>query len=81
MATKTDAVKKEGVKITGRIGTWYEIDSLKVGEATYYLLESERYGDEAAALVVNENMSEICETFDGLELSLMENYILSPSER
>lgn len=42
----------EHVRIEGRIGTWYEIDRRYINNELYLLLEHEKYGDEAAGLLV-----------------------------
>ncbi len=39
-------------EIEGRIGTWYEIDDMQVGDDYYKLFESCVYGDEAGAILV-----------------------------
>jgi hypothetical protein len=65
-------MKKDGIKLPNHIGTWYEIDSIKTDTAEYYLLQSEQYGDEAAAVVVNAAGEELCETFDDIETALEE---------
>ena len=39
-------------EIEGRIGTWYEIDDMQVGNDYYKLFESCVYGDEAGAIVI-----------------------------
>lgn len=39
-------------EIEGRVGTWYEIDDLQVGDDYYKLFESCVYGDEAGAIVI-----------------------------
>ena len=45
-------MKLENIKIEGRIGTWYEIDDMQVGNDYYKLFESCVYGDEAGAILV-----------------------------
>lgn len=42
----------EHVRIEGRIGTWYEIDRRYINNELYLLLEHEKYGDEAAGLLI-----------------------------
>lgn len=39
-------------EIEGRIGTWYEIDDMQVGNDYYKLFESCVFGDEAGAILV-----------------------------
>lgn len=43
--------RKEGIKVDGHTGTWYEIDKRN----GMYLMESEQWGDEAACLIINED--------------------------
>ncbi len=45
----------EKISVRGHIGTWYVIDQLSDERGHFFLLEHERYGDEAASLIVNEN--------------------------
>lgn len=49
-------MKKEKIKISGYVGTWYVIDEMFHYGKKVYLLESEICGDEAACLIVNENL-------------------------
>lgn len=80
-------MKLENIKIEGRIGTWYEIDHLNHSGKTYVLFESEQYGDEASAIVIDytdertkdgeiPKSHEICETFDDIETALEDEEIL-----
>jgi hypothetical protein len=59
-------MQKEGIKINGHVGTWYIIgESFYKGEKVY-LLEHEKYGDEAASLIVNGDLKIIMdEVFNG----------------
>lgn len=79
--------KLEGIKIEGRIGTWYEIDHLDYNGKTYVLFESEQFGDEAGAIVIDyteertnngeiPKSKEICETFDDIETALEDEGII-----
>lgn len=43
--------RKEGIKVAGHTGTWYEIDRLN----GMYLMESEQWGDESECLIINED--------------------------
>lgn len=47
--------ESENISIHGHIGTWYVIDQLTDERGSFFLLEHEKYGDEAACLIVNEN--------------------------
>lgn len=39
-------------EIEGRLFTWYEIDRMQIGNETYVLYESCKFGDEAGAILV-----------------------------
>lgn len=43
----------EDISVEGHEGTWYAIEKERINSADYFLLEHKRYGDEAAALIVN----------------------------
>jgi hypothetical protein len=45
-------MKLEGLRFKSYRGTWYSIDRLQISDTTYYLMESEQYGDESQHLVV-----------------------------
>ena len=80
-------MKLENIKIEGRIGTWYEIDHLTHNGVTYVLFESEDFGDEAGAIVIEYTDDrtrdgeipedcEICETWDSIDVALEDEGIL-----
>lgn len=50
--------------IGGYHGSYSIIDSVKVHQKYYHLLESNIYGDEAAMLIIDDECNIICETFD-----------------
>ena len=54
-------MRKDNLKIKGRVGTWYVIDKIILDGKTYYILESEIYGDMADFLYVDENFNEVSE--------------------
>lgn len=65
-------MKREGIKVENRRGTWYIIDERVVYGMPVYLLESEIWGDEAACLVCEydaeeETFTEIDEVWNGLD--------------
>jgi predicted class III extradiol MEMO1 family dioxygenase len=62
-----DKMETENIKIKGRIGTWYLIAESHHNGKKVYLLEHEEYGDEAGHLIVDENLTEIMETFNGFD--------------
>ena len=45
-------IDSEKIPILGHIGTWHVIDRLADHRGTFFLLEHDRYGDEAASLIV-----------------------------
>jgi len=44
--------ESENITVQGHIGTWYVVDSVKFEQQDIFLLEHEKYGDEAACLIV-----------------------------
>lgn len=42
-------MKRDGIRVAGHIGTWYVIDE----QDGLFLLEHEKYGDEAACVIVD----------------------------
>lgn len=64
-------MKKENIQILNHVGTWYVIGESVYKDKPVYLLEHETYGDEAASLIVDENLIIILEDvfngFDDLE--------------
>ena len=66
--------RRDGIKIEGRIGTWYVVSEKEYPTGTYYLVESEDYGDEAEWLLINTDEEEVaCEIYDGWDT--VEEYI------
>ena len=53
----------ENIKIKGHTGTWYEIDRRTLYGKTFYLMESEIYGDEARASSSMKRMNRLLKTF------------------
>lgn len=64
----------ENIKINGYRGTWYVIDSTIRTGIKYYLLESEQYGDEVSALVINQFGNVISETYDDIDTALTDEF-------
>lgn len=61
-------MKKQNVKLHGHIGTWYVIDATIRNGETYYLFESEIFGDEAPCIITDANYQIIMdEVYNGLE--------------
>ena len=44
----------EDITVEGHTGTWYVIDETEINDEKFFLLEHEEYGDEVAAVAVNE---------------------------
>lgn len=49
-------MEMENIKILGHVGSWYVIDQMLFNGQTIYLLEHETYGEDAAALIVAEDL-------------------------
>ena len=69
------------IRIPGYTNTWSSIDAYDVTVAPgkskrYFLMENDKYGDEAQYLVVSEDLSEIYETYDDIETALRDEGIL-----
>ena len=59
---------RDGIKVEGRIGTWYVIDQREYDGQMLYMVESEQWGDEAEALIIDEDFNEIAdEIYNGWE--------------
>jgi hypothetical protein len=70
-------MKTENVRLNGLNGTWYMIDSYADADGTYYLWESEQFGDEAFAVLTDEHLLVIdylCES--GILTALQDNGIV-----
>ena len=48
---------RDGIKVKGHYGKWYVIDERDYDGRTLYMVESETYGDEAAALIIDEDFN------------------------
>jgi len=72
--------KEQNVRFSEYIGRWSAFEGLELDGATYYIYESNRYGDETCYLVVKyiDNMPiDIYETYDGLIQCLIDEDIIS----
>lgn len=67
------------IEVDGHIGTWYVIDTDKINDTAYFLLEHEEHGDEAACVIVDSDgklvlddvwngFDDLKEHFDSLEM-------------
>ena len=61
-------LESQHITVEGHYGTWYAVDRMVIDNKPYYLLEHEKYGDEALAVIVNEDGTLIMEDVsDGLD--------------
>ena len=44
-----------GLAVAGHIGTWHTIDHMEVDGHTFWLMEHDTYGDEAACIIVDDH--------------------------
>jgi 5'(3')-deoxyribonucleotidase len=63
--------ESSSITINGYIGTWYVIDTKEINGEKLFLLESEKFGDQAACLIVDETglvkLDEVYNGFDDYE--------------
>jgi hypothetical protein len=70
-------MKKEDVRIDGLKGTWYMIDSYVGADCTYYLWESEQYGEDRGAVLTDEQLMVIDYSCDsGIRVALQDHGII-----
>jgi hypothetical protein len=84
MEQKWQTERLEHVRIFGHYDRWSEIGRREIKGFQVFLMEDETFGDAAAFVILicdpaNGQMSEVCETFDGLytdtELDQIEDFI------
>ena len=57
-----------GLAVSGHIGTWHAIDHKEVDGHTFWLMEHDTYGDEAACIIVdNYGKLAISDVYDGFD--------------
>ena len=65
-----------GLTVAGLIGTWHTIDQHEVGGHSFYLMEHDTYGDEAACIIVDERgklvLDDVYNGFDDDTLRLLD---------
>ena len=66
----------QDLKINGYTNKWSAFDKLNYNGMTYYILENNTWGDETCYLVIDENKSVICETYDSIRIALEDEGIL-----
>ena len=59
------------IEVEGHFGTWYVIDTDKINDTAYFLLEHEEHGDEAACVIVDSDgelvLDDVWNGFDDLK--------------
>ena len=64
-----------GLAVAGHIGTWHTIDHKEVDGHTFYLMEHDTHGDDAACIIVDEKgrltLNEVYDGFDDLTVGLL----------
>lgn len=62
------------IRVDGYVGTWYVIETATFGGERYFLVEHEKYGDETAHLILDEDgrlvLGDVWNGFDDLEEAL-----------
>ena len=69
----------QGVKIPDYTNRWSAFEKAKVGDKTYYIMENDEWGDETCLLVCtfeNDGVQVIGETFDDIEIALVDEGII-----
>ena len=65
-----------GLAVAGHIGTWHTIDRHEIGGHSFYLMEHDTYGDEAACIIVDEHgklvLDDVYNGFDDDTLRLLD---------
>lgn len=65
-----------GLTVAGHIGTWHTIDRHEVSGHSFYLMEHDTYGDEAACIIVDERgklvLDDVYNGFDDDTLRLLD---------
>ena len=73
-----------GLTVAGHIGTWHTIDRHEVGGHSFYLMEHDTYGDEAACIIVDERgklvLDDVYNGFDDDTLRLLDLEVKEVSE-
>ena len=69
-----------GLSVAGHVGTWHAIDHIEVDGHTFYLMEHDTHGDEAACLIVDErgrlSVSDVYNGFDEHTMSLLHQEVM-----
>ena len=69
-----------GLSVSGHVGTWHTIDHMEVDGHTFFLMEHDTYGDEAACLIVDEHgklsLSDVYGGFDEHTVDLLRQEVM-----
>ena len=70
-----------GLVVSGHVGTWHTIDHMEVDGHTFFLMEHDTYGDEAACLIVDEHgklsLSDVYDGFDEHTVDLLRQEVMT----
>ena len=70
-----------GLAVSGHVGTWHTIDHMEVDGHTFFLMEHDTYGDEAACLIVDEHgklsLSDVYDGFDEHTVDLLRQEVMT----
>ena len=70
-----------GLAVSGHVGTWHTIDNKEVDGHTFFLMEHDAYGDEAACLIVDEHgklsLSDVYNGFDEHTVDLLRQEVMA----
>ncbi len=69
-----------GLAVAGHIGTWHTIDHMEVDGHTFWLMEHDTHGDEAACIIVDERgkltISDVYGGFDDHTVDLLRQEVM-----
>ena len=70
-----------GLAVSGHVGTWHTIDHMEVDGHTFFLMEHDTYGGEAACLIVDEHgklsLSDVYDGFDEHTVDLLRQEVMA----
>lgn len=64
--------EESGIKFEGYKGKWYKINEIIINEKTYKQFESEKYGDEAPAIITENGSIIIDDSYNDIEFDVNE---------
>ena len=69
-----------GLAVAGHIGTWHTIDHMEVDGHTFWLMEHDTYGDEAACIIVDDHgklsLTNVYDGFDEHTVDLLRQEVM-----